>query len=107
MDRYQVTLIDPPGDQVAFLAAFRTIGKIALADAVKVYAEAMNARATVLVAGIDLTVADHIAATFAGHGMAVSVEPSALASPMVCRPQANIAYRPNAARVLVVAPAQP
>lgn len=108
MDRYQVVLIDSPGDQVSFVVAFRTIGKTSLADAVEVHAEAMTRRGMVLVAGIDHDVARHIAATFAEQDIAVVVEASAMTTPMVCRPQADTAYRLNAARVLVaVRTAQP
>ncbi len=57
MDRYQVALINSPGDQVPFVVAFRTTGRISLPDAVKVHADAMTRRGIVLVAGTDHGVA--------------------------------------------------
>ena len=81
--------------------AFRTIGKVSLADAIEVHAEAMARPGTVLVAGVDRLVAEHIAATFADRGIKALIQPSSMTVPMICKPRANVAYRLNAARVLM------
>lgn len=101
MDRYQVALNGFPGSEVAFVSAMRVVGKISLADASRVFRKASNAKRTVLVAGIDLSVAEHIAAVFTAAGIPVTVHPSSVTSPMICRPQAEVAYRITAARMVV------
>lgn len=93
MDRYQVQMQGVPSDEIPFVRAMRIIGEVSLADAVKIHTHARNAGGTVLVAGIERHVADHVAAAFTAAGIAVSVHPSTVASPMICRPQANVAYR--------------
>ncbi len=98
MERFQVELRTFPADDVRFIAALRIVGKITLADAIAIQRLACNAQHTVLVAGIDRDVAEHIAATFAAAGTEVDVQPCAVATPMVCRPQANVAYRRSALR---------
>lgn len=96
MDRYQVQVQGVPDNEVPFVKAMRVVGEVSLADAVRIHAHARNSGGTVLVAGIERTVADHIAAVFTAAGIAVSVHPSTVASPMICRPQANVAYRRSA-----------
>lgn len=101
MDRYQVELADFPGDRIVFVKALRIVGKVSLLDATHIYVHASNAKGTVLAAGIDKQVADHIAATFIDVGMKVLVKPSSIKTPMICRPQANSAYQWGALRSLV------
>ena len=105
MDRYQVGLAAFPGDETTFLKTLRIVGKISLADAVKVHAHASVVERTVLVAGIHRRVADHIAAAFADAGIPVVVESSSITTPMICRPEADEAYRWNAVRQVVLVPA--
>ena len=105
MDRHQVELSTFSGDRTVFLKTLRLVGRISLADAVAVHAHACTAERTVLVAGVDRRVADHIAAAFAAAGIPVVVRPSSVASPMICRPQANEAYRWIAVRLVVAVPA--
>ncbi len=93
MDRYQVALASLPGEQIAFIKTLRIIGKLSLADATRVHAYANACPRTVLVAGIDRDVADHIARHFAEAGIAVIVQASSLTTPMTCAPEANTAYR--------------
>jgi hypothetical protein len=93
MDRYQVQMQGVPNDEIPFVRAMRIIGRVSLTDAIKIHSHARNAGGTVLVAGIDRHVADHIAAAFTAAGIAVSVRPSTVTSPMICRPQANAPYR--------------
>ena len=100
MDRFQIALDDFPGDEAAFLRTVRLVGKVSLADAVAIRIHARNAKGTVLVAGVDRRVADHIAAAFGAAGIAVTVQPSSVSSPMICRPQANVAYRWKAGRTI-------
>lgn len=96
MDRYQVQVQGVPDHEVPFIKAMRLVGEVSLADAVRIHAHARNSGGTVLVAGIERDVADHIAAVFAAAGIDVRVHPSTVASPMICRPQANVAYRRGA-----------
>ena len=103
MERFQVEVRTFPADEVRFIAALRMIGKVTLADAVAIHRFACNAQHTVLVAGIDRDVAAHIVDTFAAAGTEVVVEPCAFSTPMVCRPEANVAYRRSALRGAVKA----
>lgn len=101
MDRYQVELTAFPGDETTFLKTLRIVGRVSLADAVTIHALASVVEGTVLVAGIDRPVADHIARAFVEAGIAVVVRPSSVTTPMICRPQANETYRWNAVRQVV------
>jgi hypothetical protein len=101
MDRFQVQVQGVPDDEIPFVKAMRIIGQVSLADAVGIHRHACNAGGTILVAGIERDVADHIASVFTAAGVAVSVHPSSVATPMICRPQANVVYRANAARMIV------
>ena len=104
MDRYQVGLVAFPGDETTFLKTLRIVGKISLADAVKIHAYASVVERTLLGAGVDRRVADHIGAAFVDAGIPGVVEPSSIMTPMICRPQADETYRWNAVRQVVVLP---
>ncbi len=101
MDRFEVVLNEFPGDQVPFVAAMRTVGGLSLADAIAIHRYASNALHTVLVAGIDRVVADHVVANLAAAGIDAAVRTSTVTSPMICRPTANVAYRWDALRRVV------
>ena len=93
MERFQVELLSCPRDEIKFVKALRIIGRISLADAVAIHAEAREAGGMILVAGIERAVAEHIAESFDAADIQTVVQPSSVATPMVCRPQANTAYR--------------
>lgn len=101
MERYQVELTGFPGNQTAFVRALRTVGKMTLSDANNAYVHASNFKRTVLAAGIEKRTADHIAATFADAHIDVVVKPSSITTPMICRPQANSAYKWSDLRTLI------
>ena len=101
MERHQVQTTDVPAQQTKFIAALRIVGQVSLADAVRIYEYAREGPGVVLVAGIEKHVADHIAAVFLEAGFQLDVRPSSIATPMICRPQANKSYRWNAARFVV------
>lgn len=103
MERYQVELTDFPGEQIAFVKALRIVGNVSLADANEIYVHASNAKRTVLVAGIEKHVADHIAAAFTKAHIRAVVKIPSIASPMICRPQANTSYIRNGLRSVVSA----
>ena len=98
MERYQIELEGFPGEEVAFIKTMRLIGKISLADAAKVFTFASNSKHAVLVAGLDRRVAEYIAGEFSKVKIATAVKVSSIASPMICRPQADITYRFDALR---------
>lgn len=93
MDRFQVQVEGMPADEVAFVKAMRVVGDVSLADAVRVFAHARYHDGTVLVAGIQRAIADHVVEIFRAAGIADGIHPSTVASPMICRPQASVAYR--------------
>lgn len=101
MERYQVELEDCPHDQTAVVKALRIVGKVSLSDATNIYLHASKSKRTVLVAGIERHVAEHIAKVFAEAGLVAVVKVSSVPSPMICRPQANTIYKWNKLRTLV------
>ena len=101
MSRFQVEIVGTPSDEIPFVAALRTVGRMRLADAAAVYRHTYNTGHTVLVAGIDQETAAHIASTFRTAGIEAAVKPSSLNTPMVCFPNANVPYRWNALRNVV------
>ena len=62
MERYQVELEGFPGEQI--VKAMRIVENICPVNPNEIYVHASNAKRTVLVAGIEKHVADHIAAAF-------------------------------------------
>ena len=88
-ERYQVELVDGPGDELDFVRAVRTIARLSLAEALDIHAYARRARRTTIVAGIPFAAASQVACSLETVGIAVLVGPSVLATPMLCRPRAD------------------
>jgi hypothetical protein len=104
MERFQVEVLTFPGDEIPFIKSVRTIGRISLAQASALHTHAKNAQHTVLVAGVERDVADHIAATLQAAGTDTVVKPSSIRTPMVCFPAVNTAYQWGGIRRMVAVP---
>lgn len=99
MQKFQVQVEQVSTDEVAMLRALRVIGKMALADASRLY-RFLAQTPGVIAAGIDRAVAEHIAEQLRGAGARARVEPSTLQAPMVLEPKAGEQYQWGTARNL-------
>lgn len=88
-ERYQVALDDGPGDELAFVRAVRTIARLTLAEALDIHAYATRVPKATIVAGIPFASASQVAVALEIAGIAARLDPSSLATPMVCRPRAD------------------
>jgi D-arabinose 5-phosphate isomerase GutQ len=103
MECFQVALVDVPGEEIAFVAALRTVGRLSLAQATAIHLFAREHGRTVIATGLARAVADHIAATLTAAGTRVVVTASPSTTPMVCAPDVATPYRWSGTRRLVVA----
>jgi hypothetical protein len=107
MECFQVALVDVPGNEVAFVTALRTVGRMSLAQAAAIHLYARNHGHTVIAAGVARDVADHIAETLRAAGTRVVVTACAFRTPMVCAPTVATPYRWGGMRRVVVANINP
>lgn len=100
--KFEIEVVSIEGSNRAqVLRALRTVGKMSLPRAQRVYEFTQGRVRTTLVAGIEQSVAEHIASTLAGAGIVVEIKESDSGIPMVCEPQAGKRYRWGAMRMLM------
>jgi hypothetical protein len=92
MSKCQVIIVCPPKDQTAFVRALRTAGSISLKQATGLAVYFERFRRSVLVAGVDLSVAEHLAGCLRDAGAEVELQPSSMSTPMLCAPEVNAKY---------------
>jgi hypothetical protein len=93
MSKCQVIIVCPPKDhQTAFVRALRTAGSISLKQATDLAVYFERFRRSVLVAGVDLSVAEHLAGCLRDTGAEVELQPSSMSTPMLCAPEVNAKY---------------
>jgi hypothetical protein len=78
---YQVDVDRVPADPVAFAKALRVIGGTSLRDATDIHAYLVRAGGGTVVAGVELTVAEHIARELVAVGASAAVIESSVRSP--------------------------
>jgi hypothetical protein len=100
MSKFQVRVLRPSANETEFVRALRLIGRVDLTQAHELAMHLTRVQGTVVVAGVDLPVADHIAATLNASGAQAQVEPSSIDSPMLCAPAANVIYEWGALRTV-------
>ena len=100
MSKYQVCVLRPSANETEFVRALRLIGRVDLTQAHELAMHLTRVHGTVVVAGVDLQVAQHIAATLNATGAEAQVQPSSLDSPMLCTPAANVIYEWGALRTV-------
>ncbi len=83
---YQVDVERVPPDATEFARALRVIGKMSLREAVEIQAYLVGAGGGTVVAGVELTVAEHIARELVAVGATASVAESSVRSPSRCNP---------------------
>lgn len=92
MPKYQIRINGLPRDRSKFIRALRLTGHLGLKQALDLTLHFERFAHSILVAGIDLDVAEHIAAALRDTGANVELQPSALATPMLCTPQVNARF---------------
>ena len=92
MDTCEIRLLQLPADRIALIRALRLIGRLNLKQAHQLLVHLDRFPKSVLVAGIDKSVAEHQAAALRDAGAEVSVEPSSMPTPMMCTPMVNTKF---------------
>ena len=98
--KHQVRVHRVPPQTPELTRTLRLAARLSLAEASALAIHLDRFRDTVLVAGVDAEVAEHLAEALRGAGAEVGVEPSSLDTPMLCRPDANERYEWGRLRTL-------
>ena len=93
MNKYQVRIRRISGNDVAHVRALRLIGSLNLRQAYDLAKHLDRHPNSVVVAGVDEPVANHLAAAFNAAGAEALIEASSLGTPMVCAPTANVKFK--------------
>jgi ribosomal protein L7/L12 len=99
MQKFQVQVEQVSANEAAMLRALRVIGKMTLANASRLH-RYLAQTPSVVAAGIERAVAEHIAAQLSSAGARARVEPSSLQAPMVLEPRAGEEYQWGSPRTL-------
>ncbi len=98
--KFQVIVISPPEDRMRFVRALRTVGAIGLKRAIDLAIHFDRFRRSVLVAGVELHVAEHLSAALREAGTEVELQECSISTPMLCTPEVNAKYVWGALRML-------
>jgi hypothetical protein len=101
MAKFQISINRPPESQKDFIRALRQVGPIGLKQAVNLAIHFERFRNSVLVAGIDLPVAEHLASALRNAGAEVDLQASSVSTAMLCVPEVNAKYEWGAFRTIV------
>lgn len=101
MSKFQISITRPSESQKDFVRALRQVGPISLKQAVNLALHFERFRNSVLVAGIDLPVAEHLANALRNAGAEVDLQASSVSTPMLCVPEVNAKYVWGALRTIV------
>ncbi len=85
-----------------FVRALRTVGAIGLKRAIDLAIHFDRFRRSVLVAGVELHVAEHLSAALREAGTEVELQECSISTPMLCTPEVNAKYVWGALRMLKV-----
>jgi ribosomal protein L7/L12 len=89
---FQVDVVSPSADRIAFVKALRTVGEISLKRASDIAIHLGRVHNSTLVAGVEHRTAEHIAATLGATGATVVIRESTVSSPTICCPEADQRY---------------
>ena len=89
---YQVDVGRVPADGVEIVKALRLVGQMSLRQASDVHACLVESRGGTVVAGIELTVAEHIARELVTAGADAVVAESSVRSPSRCDPAVAVKF---------------
>lgn len=100
MAKHQVRITQIPSDRVQFIKALRLVGQLSLKQANDLANHMARFRDSVLIAGIEPSVADHLSEILRQSGAEVLVEECSIETPMLCCPTANTKFQWTAFRTL-------
>ncbi len=92
MTKYQIEINEVAENQSKYLKALRLIGNIGLGEAKNMAEQTKRFKDTIVVAGVDEKVAQHIAQQLEEAGPKVSVNESSIDHPMTWEPIVNAKY---------------
>ena len=92
MSKHQICVNKVPVDRTNFIKTLRLAGRLELKQAIDLTLHLERYGHSILVAGIDLPVAEHIAGALREAGAEVEVQDSFVETPMLCVPQVNARY---------------
>jgi hypothetical protein len=92
MSKHQICVNKVPADRTNFIKTLRLAGRLELKQALDLTVHLERYGHSILVAGIDLPVAEHLAEALRETGAEVDVQVSSIQTPMLCVPQVNARY---------------
>jgi hypothetical protein len=92
MSKHQICVHKLPSDRAKFIKNLRLAGRLKLKQALDLTRHLDRFGHSILVAGIDLPVAEHLAGALREAGAEVDVQDSSVKTPMLCVPQVNAKY---------------
>jgi hypothetical protein len=92
MSKHQICVNKVPADRTTFIKTIRLAGRLELKQALDLTVHLERYRRSILVAGIDLPVAEHLAGALRDTGAEVDVQDCSIQTPMLCVPQVNVRY---------------
>jgi hypothetical protein len=92
MSRHQICVNRVPADRANFIKTLCLAERLELKQALDLTVHLERYGHSILVAGIDLPVAEHLAKALRETGAAVDVQVSSIQTPMLCVPQVNARY---------------
>jgi hypothetical protein len=92
MSKHQICVNTVPVDRTNFIKTLRLAGRLELKQALDLTIHLERYGHSILVAGIDLPVAEHLAEALRKSGAEVDVQVSSIQTPMLCVPQVNATY---------------
>ena len=100
MAKHQIRIMQMPSDRVQFTKALRLVGQLGLKQANDLANYMERFRDSVLIAGIEPSVADHLSEILLQAGAKVLVEECSIETPMLCCPAANTKFQWTAFRTI-------
>jgi hypothetical protein len=92
MSKYQIRVDSLPTDRTKMISAARLIGHMGLTEASNLVRHLEEFNQSLVVAGVEQDVADHIAGVLREAGASISIECSSINTPMLCAPEVNAKY---------------
>lgn len=100
MSKQQVRIKRVPEDRPRLARALRLVGRMSLRQAQDLAIHLARFQNSIVVAGVDSSVAEHVANVLQGSGAEVDVEECSIDTPMLCSPEVNARYQWGAFRTI-------
>jgi hypothetical protein len=92
MSKHQIRVNKVPANRTNFIKTLRLAGRLELMQALELTVHLERYGHSILVAGIDLLVAEHLAEALRETGAEVDVQDCSIQTPMLCVPKVNAKY---------------